>query len=87
MEYIKGPWKIGPHNNPKIGCVDIGDTGYVVCCLKDDAQLIAAAPDMYEALKMVGDYLETDAKTFAHDHDDMLQIIYNVIATAEGGQD
>ena len=95
MDYTKGPWKFGLHNNPKMGYVDLGDdTGYVVCCLKDDARLISAAPDMYEALKefenqlpeLWGDGVRNGKVTLTLDAD-VIDGIMDAIRKAEGRTD
>lgn len=51
--FTKGPWRVD-------GYLIIGDNGYTICDLWDyttyytnNAHLIAAAPEMYEALKNI----------------------------------
>jgi len=65
-KFTKGPWRLapmGPNN-----CPIVGNETTMVCMISDsvdedrnaihDAHLIAAAPDMYEALKVACDSLQ-----------------------------
>ena len=53
MEYTKGEWKLYSFKNDTKHRIRLGFAGedIVAAKSKDDARLIAAAPDMYEGLK------------------------------------
>jgi hypothetical protein len=76
-EFTKGPWRVGRFTPPN-GCKTIGSNGLMVCQIAHslnypdqykeaigNANLIAAAPDMYEALRDIlnnhdaGFYIDT----------------------------
>ena len=72
MIYTGGKWKYD-NTTGEIQSVLLGDTGFVKICdvtpqdsmarMEANANLIAAAPDMYEALKWVKEDFETDKGT------------------------
>lgn len=62
MSYIPGPWRVRRSNHSdKYRYVQIGtDENYTTLdLLADDARLISAAPDLYEALKEIVDATDT----------------------------
>lgn len=89
MRNTPGPWEVRPSSNPKNGTawrdiVSLGDTfapSYVGEALEQDAALIAAAPEMIEALKQARLYLSP-----AHSLPctDLINRIDAIIAKAEG---
>lgn len=64
MSYTPGPWKIrrSPWHSKKHRYVQIGkEENYTTCeLLPEDARLISAAPDLYEALKEIVDAADGD---------------------------
>ncbi len=64
MNYTKGNWTIQDKNKYETSHIECGI--YRICRIADNreykanARLIAAAPDMYEALKALCEWLDTD---------------------------
>jgi len=104
MKHTPGPWEVGPHHKtirPE-GFDRIGKAngGFVICELfgidaVDNANLIAAAPELLEALeRMVGvcaGYLEnqlpSDADLYNPDYVSPLGQARDAINRAKGGRD
>lgn len=63
MEHTKGPWKAAGQGNGNGELSIFGPDGEIACIRNKahlgDARLIAAAPDLLEALKKYGDHLGT----------------------------
>lgn len=81
MEYTKGEWTTGQREGEYSHWVDIGMSQRITVVNKANAQLIASAPDLYEALKeLVGrdEYGSIRLPTQA------LDIMKKAIAKAEG---
>lgn len=60
VEFTPGPWLVDPNSGPGLGWPMLAKQGPVDVCpatawSEHDANLIAAAPDLYEALEMVRD--------------------------------
>jgi len=83
MTYTPGPWRVDPAFREDVqtadGNLEIASTSAKILsggkcpdCLderQDNANLIAAAPDMYEALKEAADVLETTMPDSYFDND------------------
>jgi hypothetical protein len=93
MNYTKGEWKItklsepvgrypryyveAPCNNA-VAIIDVRNDN-----AQEDARLISAAPDMYEALKVVAGWF-VEVKAYIPHHGATLGQINNALAKAEG---
>ncbi len=66
--HTHGPWIVShdPDGSADDYCIGVpdGKVDQIAVCSKRDAALIAAAPDMYEALKIARDYM-SDAISYA----------------------
>ncbi len=95
--YTKGPWKIGtppPNGEQTIGTemglmVAVATTGVGMPTV-DNARLIAAAPDLLDALQISRNYVEavylnTPNPKKARNYSQCLDIIDAAIAKATGG--
>lgn len=89
-KFTPGPWAVGRMLNPKNAMAIIGDGDTVVAIMPsdwnfctyspDDARLIAAAPDLLEALKDAVEYMKH------HLPDEVLAPHLAAIAKASGEQ-
>lgn len=80
MNYTKGEWQIGRYGNNRFEI--LADKRVAIVDTWDNANLIAAAPDMYEALKgLVDDWVITNGERVS---ESTMRIIYNSLAKAEG---
>jgi len=68
-EWTPGPWiaQPDPHGTSDDWCIGVGDQiDRVAVCSANDARLIAAAPELAEALSVIVDYLGSTAE-FGYD--------------------
>lgn len=73
-----GGWWVVAKDPDGRDCIDSGDGGFE----KEDAHLIAAAPDLYKALERIDAFIDDefmDAAVFS-------EIIYNALIKARGEQ-
>ena len=92
MNYTKGEWKVASH--PLVGIqvqADTGERRISICNLQDEANahLIAAAPDMYEALLLALPLLHDDWDGTSSDSAGNVAIarVGQALAKAEGKGD
>lgn len=55
MKHTPGPWKVAPVEGKRMTCVYTDKTNIALLVHQEDAHLIAAAPELLEALK---EYIE-----------------------------
>lgn len=70
--YTPGPWEIDPNSGPGIGWSMLAKQGPVCVCpakaySEPDAHLIAAAPELYEALAEALQWIKGWDPNFIHD--------------------
>ena len=93
MEHTEGPWTLFWHGNETYpyplsvhtadGAAWIARDGTVSS--KASAQLIAAAPELLEALEETVPYLKTHPSSLSEAHETMLSRVQAAIAKAKGG--
>lgn len=90
MKYTEGDWTVQHYNNEPTPCICGGDGDIRIATMEinsmDDANLIAAAPDMLEAMKTLIAYIESqDAGKFRiHPYASEVVVVRQAIDKAEG---
>lgn len=99
-KYVKGPWILddGSHDDlvdaeyhfidAGSGCIATDDPGFGIagCMSIHDARLMAAAPDLLEALQAITDQLECIGDTRPHKDGQFIEAARAAISKALGGQ-
>jgi hypothetical protein len=71
-QFRPGPWRVSTNNDGKIYSDQVRGALIAHCFKKDYANLIAAAPDMYEALSKARTFFELwcleTRGNYVHDH-------------------
>lgn len=85
-KWTPGPWRTALRNDHNamitVSCVVIGQTVQDVDTGFDDASLISAAPELYEALDRLVTHIEGSGVSSNSD----IEIAYDAMAKANGGK-
>jgi len=57
VKHTKGPWRVAKVDGKKLTCVYTDRTNIALLVHQEDANLIASAPELLEALKQIGNMM------------------------------